>query len=383
MRTSIRSTPAWAVAVNGSANSLISNPAPSRVNATSQVRQPCPFEGIHRLELLGDSVNQNDRSHLACLLSPRGLAPEAFLVAVPGRPLSHDNRPMSIDKWAPHPRYSRLPVPSTRRAAELFLPDAAHSFLYTAMTAPATGGCLSALGDEPGLLLDPNSADATQRAFRDALPTGMVSDEAKLFVSLIGHGFFDGTSSTSSYPIAATTPASIPGESAQAHRHSSRRAADAGKRARRPGPPGARCAAGAIRGEAAQTGSAAPLVELASVKWRLEVLTASDQREAAGGCFTKTLTQIVSGGMEGVLEPTLRCALIRSKLNEECPHQRPTHAESWNADDALFLARNIALSAKVGPVGRYKVLRGDRPPHRKLSTIAGLEGRRRRHRCAS
>jgi hypothetical protein len=74
---------------------------------------------------------------------------------------------------------------------------------------------------------------------------------------------------------------------------------------------------------------------------RFELLTASADRPAADGCFTKTLIGLVRSGLNSVYGDTLDCGAIRGPIATTCLHQQP-QLPSYNRDPGLYLARNVA-----------------------------------------
>ena len=76
---------------------------------------------------------------------------------------------------------------------------------------------------------------------------------------------------------------------------------------------------------------------------RFEVLTATSDRPAYDGCFTRTLTACLRDGIDDEPYDYLRCEQVHRVIRDACPCQVPRHPTN-DADRGLFLARNAARS---------------------------------------
>jgi hypothetical protein len=72
---------------------------------------------------------------------------------------------------------------------------------------------------------------------------------------------------------------------------------------------------------------------------RFEVLTAAADRPAADGCFSQTLTRLLREGISMVPAEHLRCADLRTRIEQSCPNQIPQNP-AYNPDETLWLAKN-------------------------------------------
>ncbi|MFC0108181.1 caspase family protein [Kibdelosporangium aridum] len=217
-----------------------------------------------------------------------------------------------------------------------FLPDTAREVSETLLD-PSIGGCVPALPDTP-LLVDPTVAEldsAVTEAFERAS-----EDEATLFIALVGHGEY--TYDDFYFLVRDTTL-----------------------------PPNSRTAfllAQRIRELLAQHSLLDGLVLLLDTchagiaaqqvgsRWiqivgqagrRFEVLTASDERTAANGCFSRQLVNVLRSG-HPELGSRLRCPDMKAVLSGLCPAQTAVHLafdgrrEIAAGDEGLWLAKNTS-----------------------------------------
>ena len=210
-----------------------------------------------------------------------------------------------------------------------FLPSLAQD-LYAVMTDTGLGRCVPAL-DEGALLVDPSvgeARDAIEIAFQRAS-----EDEATLFLAFIGHGEYVGRDF---YLLPCDAP--IPPMSHKAldlvqlikdlHGiHSDVDGLVVLLDACHSGIGAARIAARWV-GELAGT-------------LRFEVLTATDDRTAADGCFSRNIAAIMREGIPGAPRE-LRCEQVSKILENRCPNQLP-QLPTYNADPGLYLAQNVAV----------------------------------------
>ncbi|WP_245193340.1 FHA domain-containing protein [Amycolatopsis alba] len=226
-----------------------------------------------------------------------------------------------------------------------FLPDVGHE-VSSALLDPGIGGCVPALADGRGLLVDPTMVeldDALVEAFERAS-----EDEATLFLSLVGHGEY---ADDDFYFLTKET--SLPVDSRKsflfAQRikellgrystldglvilldtcHAGIGALQAGKRWLR------------IVGEAGR---------------RFDLLTASDDRVAANGCFSRSLITMLRSGHTSFGEH-VRCADLKRVITGLCPAQTAVHLgfdgtrEIIGADQGLWLALNSSPSWRRSPL---------------------------------
>jgi hypothetical protein len=210
-----------------------------------------------------------------------------------------------------------------------FLPRVAHE-LYAVMTDPERGACVSAI-EGGGLLLNPSVNDA-KRAIRSAYRRAAI-DEAALFVAYIGHG-------ERAYDDYYLLPldAQYPPDSSDTALHLTNLIKETH-----------RGAAGRVDGLAvlidacyagvAGFGAANAWVSGLQGTLRFEVLTAAADRPAADGCFSLTLTRLLRDGISTVPAEHLRCADLRTRIEQSCPNQVPQNP-AYNPDETLWLARN-------------------------------------------
>uniref|UniRef100_UPI002AD250D6 tetratricopeptide repeat protein n=1 Tax=Frankia sp. Cr1 TaxID=3073931 RepID=UPI002AD250D6 len=180
-----------------------------------------------------------------------------------------------------------------------FLPTLAQE-LYAAFTDPLVGGCGSALGDQPGLVLNPTLSDMAARvmtAFRFAHDNG-----SALFLAFVGHGQvgFDGSTATGLSDFYL-----LPYDCADPDRPSTDNAWLVGQRLRELLRDHDQIDGLVVLLDACHSGQAAVEVAhgVASVAMaagsRFDLLTATDDRPAADGCFTRALTELLHAGHAG------------------------------------------------------------------------------------
>lgn len=214
-----------------------------------------------------------------------------------------------------------------------FLPaaakDLADSLLY-----PTAGGCVPAVGD--GVLIDPTIAeldDAITTAFAHAS-----EDEATLIIALVGHGEYI---ADDFYYLVRDT--ALPPSSRTAFLLAQRIRELLGLYSSIDGL--------VLLLDTCHAGIAA---EQAASRWvhivsqagrRFEILTASDDRVAANGCFSRQMAHLVRSGHDRLGE-RLRCPDMKSLLAGLCPAQTAVHLafdgrrEIAAGDEGLWLALN-------------------------------------------
>jgi flagellar biosynthesis regulator FlbT len=218
-----------------------------------------------------------------------------------------------------------------------FLPDVAAK-LYEAMTDPERGACQPAL-DPSGLVIDPTVAEA-KTAIRTAFEQA-AHDEATLLLAVIGHGE-QVTEDGDFYllPIdAEVPPADDTALNLVNHVKGLRRQHETDGLVVLVDT----CYSGT---GAVAAGKAWPSMSLG--EFRFEFLTATADRPAFDGCFSKSLVHWAQVGMSGTLGD-LRCEAVRIALADRCPNQRAQHV-SYQSDPGLFLAHNLAPDVVANPV---------------------------------
>lgn len=216
-----------------------------------------------------------------------------------------------------------------------FLPKAAED-LAGVLFDEAVGRCAPALPDGRGLLIDPSLPEldsAVETAFARA-----ADDEATLFMALIGHGEYG---SDDFYFL--TQDSAFP--------PSSRRSFLLAQRVKELLQEHSTLDGLVLLLDTCHAGIAAAQ---AADQWvrivgraarRFEILTASDDRTAAGGCFTRSLTTVLRSG-DPRLGERLRCPDMRSVISGHCPAQTAVHLafdgrqRTTSGDEGLWLAVN-------------------------------------------
>ncbi|ALG12400.1 hypothetical protein AOZ06_41030 [Kibdelosporangium phytohabitans] len=217
-----------------------------------------------------------------------------------------------------------------------FLPAAAHEMAETLLD-PSIGGCVSAIEDSP-VLIDPTVTeldDAVTEAFERAS-----EDEATLFIALVGHGEY--TYDDFYFLVSDTT---LPPTSRTAFLLAQRIRELLGQHSLLDGL--------VLLLDTCHAGIAA---QQAGNRWiqivgqagrRFEVLTASDERTAANGCFSKQLVKVLRSGHPALGE-RLRCPDMKVVLSGLCPAQTAVHLafdgrrEITAGDEGLWLAMNTS-----------------------------------------
>jgi hypothetical protein len=220
-----------------------------------------------------------------------------------------------------------------------FLPDLACR-LYNIMINPDRGACVPALpptgGWDPGLLLNPSASEA-RRAVEHAWISAS-NDEATLFLAFVGHGEFDGQHfyllpmDAELDPLRPSTALNLVQHIAELQPNHSNVdglvvLVDA-------------CYSGQAAAAAARQWQSTLADDL-----RYEVLTASADGPAAGGCFTRTLVALLRDGLARATSDVLRLEVAKAVVVERCQSQ-PQHA-TWNADPGLFLGYNAHLTGSA------------------------------------
>ncbi|EME62007.1 Nephrocystin-3 [Amycolatopsis decaplanina DSM 44594] len=226
-----------------------------------------------------------------------------------------------------------------------FLPDAGRQ-VSTALLDPEIGGCVPALEDGRGLLVDPTMVeldDALAEAFERAS-----EDEATLFLSLVGHGEY---SDDDFYFLTKDT--GLPVDSRRSFLFAQRIKELLGRHSTLDGL--------VILLDTCHAGIGA---RQAGRRWlrivgeagkRFDLLTASDDRVAANGCFSRSLVSVLRSGHAEFGE-RVRCADLKRVITGLCPMQTAVHLgfdgtrEVAEADQGLWLALNSSPAWRRSPL---------------------------------
>ncbi|KFZ78658.1 phosphopeptide-binding protein [Amycolatopsis sp. MJM2582] len=226
-----------------------------------------------------------------------------------------------------------------------FLPDAGHQ-VSTALLDPEVGGCVPALEDGRGLLVDPTMVeldDALVEAFERAS-----EDEATLFLSLVGHGEY---ADDDFYFLTKDT--GLPVDSRRSFLFAQRIKELLGRYSMLDGLVILldTCHAGIGARQAGQRW----LRIVGEAGKRFDLLTASDDRVAANGCFSRSLVSVLRTGHAEFGE-RVRCADLKRVITGLCPAQTAVHLgfdgtrEVAEADQGLWLALNSSPAWRRSPL---------------------------------
>ncbi|MBB5857098.1 pSer/pThr/pTyr-binding forkhead associated (FHA) protein [Amycolatopsis umgeniensis] len=226
-----------------------------------------------------------------------------------------------------------------------FLPDVGHE-VSAALRDPGIGGCVPALADGRDLLIDPTMVeldDALAEAFERA-----AEDEATLFLSLVGHGEY---ADDDFYFLTKET--SLPVDSRKSFLFAQRIKELLGRYSTLDGL--------VILLDTCHAGIGAVQ---AGRRWlrivgeagrRFDLLTASDDRVAANGCFSRSLVTVLRSGHRSFGEH-VRCADLKRVITGLCPAQTAVHLgfdgtrEVIGADQGLWLALNASPAWRHSPL---------------------------------
>jgi tetratricopeptide (TPR) repeat protein len=216
-----------------------------------------------------------------------------------------------------------------------FLPEAAKD-VAEALLDPEVGGCVPALADGRRMLVDPTMVeldDAVTEAFERAS-----EDEATLFIALVGHGDY---ADEDFYFLTKDT--TDPVNSRNSFLLAQRIKELLGRYSLLDGL--------VILLDTCHAGIAA---QQAATRWirivgeagkRFEVLTASDDRTAADGCFSRSLAKVLRSGRPELGE-RVRCPDLKRVIGGLCPTQTAVHLSFdgvrtvEKGDEGLWLALN-------------------------------------------
>jgi tetratricopeptide (TPR) repeat protein len=254
-----------------------------------------------------------------------------------------------------------------------FLPDAAGD-VASALLDPAVGQCVPALPERP-LLVDP-TIDQLDDAITEAFARAS-EDEATLFIALVGHGEY-----TDDDFYFLTKDTKLP--------PSSRTAFMLAQRVRELLAEHSMLDGLVLLLDTCHAGIAA---QQAAGRWikivgqagrRFEVLTASDERTAANGCFSRQLVQVLRSGHPKLGE-RLRCPDMKTVLSLLCPMQTAVHLafdgrrEIATGDEGLWLAMNSSEAWRGSPAADNpaaaeidRLTRDYEPPHQLASVVSNL-----------
>ncbi|MFD8492198.1 tetratricopeptide repeat protein [Amycolatopsis sp. NPDC059657] len=250
-----------------------------------------------------------------------------------------------------------------------FLPKAAHE-VAEALLDPEIGGCVPASGT--GTLIDPTMVeldDALVDAFERAS-----ENEATLFLALVGHGDY---AADDFYFL--TRDAQYPPDSRKSYLLAQRIKELLSRYSLLDGLVILldTCHAGIAAVQAAERWSRI----VGAAGKRFEVLTASDDRTAANGCFSLSLAKILRSG-DPSLGERLRCPDLKRVISGHCPAQTAVHLAfdgTWvtdKGDQGLWLARNTTeawqpLRGNPAASEIDRLTDGYRPPG-ELGEVVGL-----------
>nr|WP_245191857.1 FHA domain-containing protein [Amycolatopsis azurea] len=226
-----------------------------------------------------------------------------------------------------------------------FLPDVGHD-VSTALLDPGIGGCVPALADGRGLLVDPTMVEldeALVEAFERAS-----EDEATLFLSLVGHGEY---ADDDFYFLTKET--SLPVDSRRSFLFAQRIKELLGRYSTLDGLVVLldTCHAGIGALQAGRRW----LRIVGEAGRRFDLLTASDDRVAANGCFSRSLVTVLRSGHTSFGEH-VRCADLKRVITGLCPAQTAVHLgfdgtrEIIGADQGLWLALNSSPAWRRSPL---------------------------------
>ena len=222
-----------------------------------------------------------------------------------------------------------------------FLPEVAVRF-HALMTDPGPGECLGApVGDPPGLLLDPNVAEA-KAAIKAAYDAAACGDET-LILAYIGHGEFV----HGDFFLMPTDAANPPNPDDAIHL--------AAIIKYRPAHPEGLI----VLLDACYSGTATWNAVEYWVRWlegqlRFEVLTATNDMSTANAWFTRSLIRLLERG-DPAAPDQLRCEDARTWVMKAHPQLIPQLG--------LQLRRTSGLSAQQQQGPRRRVLEGQPRPH--------------------
>jgi hypothetical protein len=233
-----------------------------------------------------------------------------------------------------------------------FVPHLAEE-LYQVMTDPDVGQCAPALQELNAPLLDPTVEEAKAR-ISAAIARGS-RDAATLFLAYIGHGehidedFYLLPRDASVPPDSESAVLLAPRLRELLRRHDGLDGlvllVDA-------------CHAGI---GAIEAGATWPRT-IAQAGGRFEVLTSADAREAADGCFTAALIQLLRSG-DASFDRDLRCADLKTLVQRSCTKQVATYLAfdgrffTRVGDEGLWLVRNRARRPGSAPLAETPVWR--------------------------
>jgi tetratricopeptide (TPR) repeat protein len=222
-----------------------------------------------------------------------------------------------------------------------FLPELAKQ-LYDVFTNPNIGMCVSALEGQKGLLIDQGSSEvraAIKTAFNHASQKGDT-----LIVALIGHGV--SVEDDDFYYMAKDSSAQPDSEIAvqlvQILKESYRQNSFID---------GLIVLVDTCHAGVAAMAAAEHLARRVKFSTRCEIMTATGSDPAFGGCFTRVLIDTLKQGISKKRGDTLLCidffGLVKQK--QACGAKQVPRRISIDADEGLFLAKNVALAAKQHP----------------------------------
>ena len=219
-----------------------------------------------------------------------------------------------------------------------FLPACAQD-LYEVLTHPGIGQCLSALGDQSGLMID-KTVDEVYTAIETAFQRA--SDQCDtLVVALIGHGWGQ---QKKFYFLASNSP--DPPTFRDALRVAEHLADLLGRHSSIDGLILLidTCYAGV-----AAFATAAALSEELPHLARYEIVTATGTMNAYDGCFTRALVETLRQGLDDEAGDTLLCIHLTKVADQACGDKQISDHISRKPDKGLFVGKNVARAPKKRP----------------------------------
>jgi NACHT domain/Tetratricopeptide repeat len=225
-----------------------------------------------------------------------------------------------------------------------FLPELAVQ-LYNAFTNPDIGMCESALEEQKGLLIDRQATDiktAIKSAFAEAS-----KKQDTLILALIGHGVSVGNDDF--YYMTKNSPKEPDSDNAvqlvQLIKESYRRYSFID---------GLIVLVDTCYSGVAAMGAAQDWAAKLMFPTRFEILTATGREVAYDGCFTRILIDTLLHGLPAEQSETLRCFHLSEVVDQDqaCGRKQKSDHIARKPDPGLFLAKNVALTARQRPWGR-------------------------------
>jgi hypothetical protein len=219
-----------------------------------------------------------------------------------------------------------------------FLPARAQD-LYAVLTDPTIGQCLSALGNQSGLMID-NTVDEVYAAIETAFQRA--SDQCDtLVIALIGHGWGQ---QKKFYFLASNSP--DPPTFRDAVRVAEHLADLLGRHS---SIDGLIVLIDTCYSGVAAFATAAALGEELPHLARYEIVTATGTMNAYDGCFTQALIETLRQGLDEEAGDTLLCIHLTAVADQACGDKQSSDHISRKPDKGLFVGKNVARAPKERP----------------------------------